>query len=130
MISFKSTQLRLSCWLAVLAMLTLVLLPTITHALTARADSSIWADLCSVSGATGAVHESDGSAPQAPGGTSHPDHCAACRIAVDAMALAPAAVPAMVLPLGGVEPPAAFLQAPPSKYVWRRAQTRAPPLLT
>jgi hypothetical protein len=129
---FKTAQLRLSCWLAILAMLVLTLLPTITHAVSGPVDAGNWAELCSASGTPGSAqtHQGEGSGERSHGLSAQVDHCAACRIAIDAMDLAPAAVAAAVLPIDRAEPPEVILQAPRTLHVWHRARTRAPPALT
>ncbi|MEY2687981.1 MAG: hypothetical protein RL375_2179 [Pseudomonadota bacterium] len=132
MIILKPAQQRLSCWLAILAMLVLTLLPTISRAMSTQVDAGNWAELCSASGpgsASQAHGDDDQGAPDHEL-AGHLDHCAACRITIDAIDLAPGPVAALVLPVTGAEPPELVLQAPRTHHVWRRAQTRAPPELS
>lgn len=103
-------------WIALLALLAVTFMPTITHALSARDG----VDICS-------ADSSRGSAPADPHHAL--EHCPYCALHADLAAPpmpAAAAAPAMA---AFRELPPAFLQAPRATGVWSTSQPRAPPRL-
>jgi hypothetical protein len=105
---------RLVSWIALLAIVAVTFMPTVT-----RAFSGI--DLGSVCSA-----ESPRSG-QAPDGHSNLDHCPYCALHADlALPTEPRTVEPWVV-AAFRELPQAFLQAPRATTVWSSAQSRAPP---
>jgi hypothetical protein len=117
-------------WLALVAVLALALLPTVSHALPGNASSS-WTEVCTTQGLqrvpTGAA-VGDQSAP--PGVTAHFDHCPFCKLGHDAPPLPQAPLVLSLAAPDGVYLPALFLQAPYGLHAWASAQPRAPPFLS
>ena len=124
-------------WLALVAMLALVLMPTLARALNhAQGGHSHWAEVCTPQGMKRVVQAdptaaeitaADGiSAPAQAAG--HLEHCPFCSLAGQALAPPPAPLPQPVLArtAGYVAP--LFLQAPHTLFAWRGPQSRAPPL--
>ncbi len=125
-------HLRPLTWLALVAVLALALMPTLSHALTfARGDTVAWAEVCTPQGLkVVAVDGRDAEAPAAPVNiAAHLEHCPFCKLSShDALPLPPA-LPAVAEPLppGPFLPPL-WLQAPRTLHAWASAQPRAPPL--
>lgn len=124
-------HLRPLTWLALVAVLALALMPTLSHALAfARGDAIAWAEVCTPQGVkVVAVDGSDADAPVAPLNIGqHLEHCPFCKLGShDALPLWPA-LPAVAEPLppGPFLPPL-WLQAPRTLHAWASAQPRAPP---
>jgi hypothetical protein len=121
---------RLSAWIALVAMLAMALLPTLSHALAhARGGASSWAEVCTPQGmrlvAVSADDSLPGGAPAQAAG--HLEHCPLCALGADALAPPLSLPPALVLPLGRAGLPPLFLQAPHTLHAWRSAQPRGPP---
>jgi len=103
-------------WIALLALLAVTFIPTITRGLSGF-------DLGSVCSA-----ESSRSS-QAPDGHSNLDHCPYCALHADlALPIEPLTADSG-LAAHFHELPEAFLQAPRATMVWSSAQSRAPPAL-
>ena len=97
-----------------MAVLAVTFMPTITRALSVRADG---VDVCSAYGSSGS----------APADGQHAlEHCPYCALHAD-LALPPTANAAFEAPLRLRALPVAFLQAPRASAVWATAQPRAPP---
>jgi Protein of unknown function (DUF2946) len=121
---------RLLTWLALVAVLGMALLPTLSHALAfARGDASRWAEVCTPQGMRlVAVDDSAGAEDKTlPTASGQLEHCPLCALGAGAMAPPPAPLAVLWLPLAGAEPPTAFLQAPRTAHAWRSAQPRGPP---
>ena len=120
---------RLPLWLALVAMLALALLPTVSHALAFARGGAAWAEVCTPQGmrlvAVDAAQAADNGAPAQAAG--HLEHCPLCALGADAPPLPPAPPAALRLPVAGAEPPPLFLQAARTLHAWRSAQPRAPP---
>ena len=120
---------RLPLWLALVAMLALALLPTVSHALAFARGGAAWAEVCTPQGmrlvSVDAAQAVDTGAPVQAAG--HLEHCPFCALGADLPALPPAPAAALPLPLGSAEPPALFLHAPRTLFAWRSAQPRGPP---
>jgi hypothetical protein len=124
---------RLPLWLALVAMLALALLPTLSHALTFARGGAAWAELCTPQGmrlvaVDAAQAAADTGAPAQAAG--HLEHCPLCALGADLPMLPPAAPAALVLPLAAADAPALFLHAPRTLFAWRSAQPRGPPLFS
>ena len=121
---------RTLTWLALVAVLAMALLPTLSHALSfARGDAGRWAEVCTPQGMRlVAVDDAAGAADATlPTANSHLEHCPLCALGAGAMAPPPAPLAMLWLPLAGAEPPPAFLHAPRTAFAWRSAQPRGPP---
>jgi hypothetical protein len=124
----------LTHWIAVLAIGSAVLLPTLTQLLAAAgADQLRHVAVCTSDGVRWVSLSADGTAEDvpAPGGEfGHTDHCPVCRVHGDAPPL-PAADPRTVLATAATHAvPALFLHAPHTLHVWRSAHPRGPPALS
>ncbi|MFM2121045.1 MAG: hypothetical protein RL722_2513 [Pseudomonadota bacterium] len=133
----QGVALRVRAWVALLAMVVLTLLPTVSQALAAldgRSGAALLAgELCSVAspatadgGQSPAADPVSGSMPAA----QHLQHCAACLMGVDALGPPPAPAAAARLVRAAPAPLPADLAAPAPAPAHRRAQPRAPPALT
>ena len=121
--------IRIPTWLALVAMLALALLPTVSHALAFARGGSAWAEVCTPQGmrlvSVDASQAVDTGAPVQSAG--HLEQCPLCALGADLPALPPALPDALPLPLGAAEMPALFLHAPRTLFAWRSAQPRGPP---
>ncbi|CAD5371847.1 conserved exported hypothetical protein [Rubrivivax sp. A210] len=130
----NALRLRLQpfVWIALVAMLALALMPTVSRAL-ASADAHC--DMPAMAGGEHGQHQAQAAAETPPSsaptsahhGAGHLEHCPFCALSFAAVGLPPAP-PAVVLPLAGAALPALFLQAPRTLFAWRSAQPRGPPL--
>ncbi|HEU5296912.1 MAG TPA: DUF2946 domain-containing protein [Burkholderiaceae bacterium] len=117
-------------WAALLALLLATLAPSVAHALRhARGDTLPWSQLCSASGGTRVVFESQ---PGEPGSTPHAhafEQCGFCALHSQGWAPAPA-VGALAL-RGDLHATLPLAQPLPvqTRRAWLAAQPRAPPLL-
>ena len=120
---------RLPLWLALVAMLALALLPTVSHALAFARGGAAWAEVCTPQGmrlvSVDAAQAVDTGAPVQAAG--HLEHCPLCALGADLPALPPAPLAALPQPLGVAPMPALFLHAPRTLFAWRSAQPRGPP---
>lgn len=131
----RAVLLRRACRLAIVAMLALALLPTVSHALAAARDQSPWAEICTPQGTrvvsiadadVGVIADRDDGRSGSAG--IHLEHCPFCASSSAAtLGMPPAHTGAAVLAAGGIEPPPRFLQAAYTLHAWRSAQPRAPP---
>lgn len=110
-----------------MAILAIVVVPTLSRWWAAGQGGFTWADICSPLGlrAPGMADGAGGSAPAMPV-VIHLDHCALCGIAAH-MAPPPALVGALPVPSRWADRPPLFLQAPRPLFAWASAQPRAPP---
>ena len=117
-------QLRHLTWLALVAMLGLALVPTLSHALNAGANSAPWTEVCSTS-----ASDTPRDAPGAPA-ASHGQHCPLCSAFSDAAAL-PQGAAVLRLDTGhGLFVAAAASATPSGRGAWPDALPRAPPRLS
>ena len=128
--SLPRRQIRPFAWLALVAMLAMSLLPTLSHAWAYANGGSVWAEVCTPQGAKlVAVADAPGEAgePAPTQAIGHLEHCPFCALSSGAVAL-PTALPITVpLLLGSDDPPALFLHAPRTLFAWASAQPRGPP---
>jgi hypothetical protein len=118
-------------WLALVAVLAMALLPTVSHALAhGQGTGTTWAEVCTPQGMKMVAVDLDDAAPGAAGSAqagSHLEHCPYCTGSVTPQGLPPST---FSLPdfdaRAGLVPPL-FLQAPHTLFAWRSAQPRAPP---
>jgi hypothetical protein len=122
---------RLCAGIALVAVLTLALMPTLARALAfaaASGGSSVWADICTPQGVARVSVTSDDGADAVPPLASPLDPCAYCILGSDGSA---------PMPAPGAPPPWPGTAAPPQQGIhavlpghgWRHADARAPPFL-
>lgn len=125
----RTARFRFPLWLALVAMLALALLPTLSHALAFARGGAAWAEVCTPQGmrlvAVDAAQAAETGAPVQVAG--HLEHCPLCALGADLPALPPAPPVALPLPLAAADPPPLFLHAPRTLFAWRSAQPRGPP---
>lgn len=124
----RRTARRFAAWVALVAMATTVLLPTLSYARTFLApapEGGDYAEVCTPLGMK-LVSLADGHELPVDAG-AHFAHCPCCGAGLGALALPPL-VPALpVLSVAGTPPPTLFLHAPRTPHAWAIAQPRAPP---
>lgn len=117
-------------WLALLAMLAVALLPTVSHALAqARSGAAVWAEVCTPQGlrSVGVASATAGRDAAPMQGAASLDHCPLCTLSASHPGLAPAAACCVLrLSFDGVRLPrdAPALHALPACSI---AQPRGPP---
>jgi len=119
--------------LALVAMLALALLPTVSRAMAfATAGGSAWAEICTAQGMkrVALMNSQPGvpAVPESAGG--HLDHCPFCSLSAQALHLPPVPPPAREASAAAGQLPRLFQQTPAEPFAWRRGQPRAPPLNT
>jgi Protein of unknown function (DUF2946) len=115
-------------WLALLAMLALALLPTISHALSAARGGSNWAEVCTPQGLR--LVALDGQALPDPVPAVHLEHCPLCALQSAAAAPPPAATVVLPPVPHRAEVPVLFLQAPHTLFAWCSPHPRGPPVFS
>jgi hypothetical protein len=131
-------QLRPLTWIALVAILVMALLPTLSHARAHAQGQGAggWAEVCTPQGpkriavdANGKLADTviDTAEDSANADAVHLQHCPLCALSLDAPVLPPAAPAALPLALTSDASPAAFLHAPRTLHAWRSAQPRGPP---
>jgi len=118
--------LRKFSWIAFVALLGLVLAPTISQALATAGPGNPWAETCSMTGGKSVATSVAGTDRNAAGGM-HLEHCPLCSHLGAAPALPPADPCGAPLAYGARAVPAPFAQAPRPRFVWAAALARAPP---
>jgi hypothetical protein len=117
-------HLRFAHWLALVAMLALSVLPTVSHAL--AGESNAFAEVCTPQGPK-VVALADGE--QQPSTASlHLEHCPYCVAGIGAAGLPPAPQALPLPPAEAVLQPPLFLHAPRTLFAWAAAQPRGPPI--
>ena len=118
--------------IALLAMVTLALLPTVAQAFAQASGGHAMTEICTPQGMKLVVVDADQPASPVDAARTalgHLDHCPFCATAAHAMAPPPAA-PKLLLPPTGAEAAPLFLQAPRTLHAWVAAQPRGPPALS
>jgi hypothetical protein len=115
---------RQATWLAIVAMVGLALVPTVSHALAASGPGNPWAEICSVAG--GKLVMADAAGAQADAGV-HLGHCPLCGQLADSPALPMPPSGGLAVPDGADFLPMLFGQSPSPLFAWAAAQPRAPP---
>ena len=124
---------RLINGLALLAMLWLAGLPTLSQALASATGQAVWVEVCTPQGlrlqALDVASSDSGEVPSEPApAAAHPGHCPLCSLAGGALAPPPAG--SLPVPASAGE---AFvwrdLPPPVAEAAWRGVQPRAPPVL-
>lgn len=122
-LSWIRTHLRRSAWLALGLMLSLAVVPTLSHAIALSAGAALPSDVCSVQDALALA--SDTTAPTA---SHHLDHCPLCGVAAHG-APPPAPLVFTLVAAPATSAPALFWVAPRPLHAWASAPSRAPPLI-
>ena len=126
-----SLQLRSICWLALLAMLALALLPSVSHAIAASRSKASWGEICTHQGVQMVAQgDAENPAPITDAIIGHMESCPFCGLSAGTLAMPPAPLTAAKLAITGMAPPKLFLHAPRTLFAWRSAQPRAPPSLS
>jgi hypothetical protein len=119
-------HLRSWTWIALVAVLALAWVPTLSRAL-APTGASMLTEVCTSQGMTLAMPggaDTDG----APARAGHLlDHCPLCALGLDGAAPLPTTEPTVALPTDGAKPPRLFRQPARTLVAWLGAQARAPP---
>lgn len=119
---------RLTAWIAIVAMLALALVPTISRAMAYASGGSAWAEVCTPQGMQRVFADGERMGTP-PDGMPQIDPCHFCPLAAAGAAPLPMAAPALALPPAGAELPSLFPQAARTLHAWRSAQPRGPPFL-
>jgi hypothetical protein len=122
---FSHRQRRSVTWFALVAMLALALMPTLSHAMAQARGNSVFDEICSASG-TRSPQPGDPAQGMAFG---HLEHCPFCHLQAQPLAPPPAAQPLPAQPFVHEQPPL-FLAAARTLYAWRSSQPRGPPSLS
>jgi hypothetical protein len=128
-------------WLALVAMLAMALLPSVSHALAfarnGTGGNGGWVEVCTPQGMRMVAVDADavagdpaGAVPAPTQATGFLEHCPLCALAADTAPLPPAALAALPDVRRGDPLPLLFLQGPSTLYAWRSAQPRGPPSLS
>lgn len=118
-------QIRLSAWIASLAILWAALVPFLPQVM-GRMQAQAWSDICSGQTANQGGTARDAGTGSLPPGAMH-DHCALCALHVPPIGCASAAL--VLLPASVLHRalPTAFLAAPYTLHAWVSAPPRGPP---
>lgn len=119
--------------LALLAMVTLALLPTLAQAFAQARGGHAMTEICTPQGMKLVVLDAGEAATPVDAAQSalgHLDHCPFCATATHAMAPPPAALKLLLLPPAGAEAAPLFLHAPRTLHAWVAAHPRGPPALS
>lgn len=118
--------------IALLAMVTLTLLPTVAQAFAQAGGGHAMTEICTPQGMKRVALDAEQQAwPVDATGTAlgHLDHCPFCSTAAHAMAPPPTAPKALLPPTGAAAAPL-FLRAPTTQHAWLAAHPRGPPALS
>jgi hypothetical protein len=131
-------QLRPLSWIALVAILALAILPTLSHAWahSQAQGAGGWAEVCTSQGPQRVAVDADGKlvdtvidAAASSAGAAHLQHGPLCVLSCDVPPLPPAASAALPLALASEVLPTAFLHAPRTLFAWRSTQPRGPPAI-
>lgn len=131
----KAIRLHLPslAWFAIVAMLALALLPTVSRAMAqAQGGRTAGAELCTAQGMVRVILDGapgdPAAGPVSPETASgHLDHCPFCSLSAQAAGLASAPPWPLTLVAAAGHLPPPCLQAPHTRLAWCSAQPRAPP---
>ncbi len=130
--NFFRHRLQLVLRIALIAMLGLALVPTLSRAMNPSTGTGPWLEICSTAGArfVAAASAATG-APDVPtqSAAAHMEHCPLCAQFSALLGLPPADPATLALPDGADHLPALYLQSPRPLFAWAPVQARAPPLL-
>lgn len=121
-------RLRITAWIACLAVLLGALMPAVGRAMVAAGDSSgHWLEICTAMGVeriavTDGSDEPDGSPAEASA-----VHCPYCLTHAGSFALPPVELPAFAVTGGADVLPTLFFLAPRPLFAWASSRSRAPP---
>jgi len=122
---------RLSCALAIFAVLLGSLAPAISHALNAIGDGAgAGMEVCTALGAKWVNADDAKSGRPAPAPAHLLEHCLYCSLQAQLIGLPPPPVAVLHAPLLSFEVPQRFLSAPHTAHAWIAALSRAPPALS
>jgi hypothetical protein len=125
---------RALTWIALLAMASMALLPTISHALAQPGGPAPWNEICTSQGMSSMAVAGDASDAGKPPGSepslSKFEHCAFCGLGAGHLAPPAASRVELALPELSNALPALFPQAPYLLFAWGSAQPRGPPALS
>ncbi|MBX9716501.1 MAG: DUF2946 domain-containing protein [Burkholderiaceae bacterium] len=134
--NFFRHRVRWLLHIALIAMVGLALVPTLSRLMIPSVGSGPWSEICSTAGArwlAQVVTPSDApqSVPSVPGDTrsAHMEHCPLCSHVTPVLGMPPVTPAVVTLAKGADHLPALFSQAPRPLYAWASIQARAPPLL-
>lgn len=130
---FFRHHLPLVLRLALIAMLGLALVPTLSRAMNPSTGVGPWSEICSTVGARflAPADSGPGGSTEAPAssGSAHMEHCPLCAQFTTDIDLPPSPAATVPAPDGADHLPALFTQAPRPLFAWAAVQARAPPLL-
>ncbi|MFM9916663.1 MAG: DUF2946 domain-containing protein [Rhizobacter sp.] len=129
MLAHPTSVLRRHCWIALIAMLALALLPTVSHALASWRGQSPLTEVCTPQGSRQVTPDADPSGQGAPASVGlHLEHCPFCVTHLGALGMPHASASTALRSMTWVEKPQRFLHAPCTQFAWCSAQPRAPPI--
>jgi hypothetical protein len=122
-------RLRELTWLALTAVLSLSLLPTVAHALSdVTARSGAFTEVCTPQGAQWVDVQGKPVDRESPaGGPMSLEHCPCCSSSAIAIGVLPAPAHWQPDATAGDSAPPRSMQAPRTLFAWASAQPRAPP---
>ncbi|GIZ51899.1 DUF2946 domain-containing protein [Noviherbaspirillum aridicola] len=117
--------------MACVAILLVVLAPSISHALAAKkATTQEWTEICTSTGVKQVkVTDGESGKPFSPGKhDQHSEDCPFCRTHANTIGPPPTSAAIVFIPAASQSYPSLFYQAPRPQFTWAPAQSRAPPL--
>lgn len=120
-------HLRRGSWLALLAVLTFALAPTVSHALAHARGSTAWVEVCTPQGMQMVAVDSQSAPAETPALGGHLEHCPWCGLGGSHLGLPPAELALRQASAPRDAVPALFLQAHRPRFAWAAAQPRGPP---
>ncbi|MDO9313633.1 MAG: DUF2946 domain-containing protein [Burkholderiaceae bacterium] len=134
--NFFRPRLQLVLCIALIAMLGLALVPTLSRLMIPSTGSGPWSEICSTVGARWLASATPSTTdptqtPVAPGKArvAHMEHCPLCSHLSPVPDLLPSDAAVVLLAACADYLPALYTQAPRTLYAWAAVQARAPPLL-
>lgn len=114
-------------WLALLAMLALAMVPTVSHALAKARGSTQWTEVCTPQGMRLVALDAETAPDQQPAVGGHLEHCPWCGMGGATPGLPPASLTVLPPEVRVRLVPPLFLLAPQRPFAWAPAQPRGPP---